>query len=347
MIINFPDNPSTSQIFDDPISGRSWIWDGQKWVTYAPSVPIDSEQLADNSITNSKLRDSAGFSVIGRASSTTGDPGDIVAVTQEHVLKLSETVLEFGQVQEGGIADGAVTTNKLADDAVTSDKIADGAITGDKFASGAVPSSVPAGAISAYAGNAENPPSGWLYCKGQAVSRTTYATLFGVINTTYGSGDNSTTFNLPNLSSKFPVGLGTEAWSNAIGETGGNASAVVLQHTHDISHTHPINHDHTGSTSGQGTHNHDIRFLKTGAGGGQNHYGRPSSEAFNQVPANSEILTATFGDGGHTHEVTINERNTSSGDPTMKTAPNPTGSVANTGIQNLPPYITLNYIIKT
>lgn len=346
MIINFPDNPSTSQIFDDPISGRSWIWDGQKWVTYAPALPIESGQIADNAVLNSKLRDSAGFSVIGRASSTTGDPGDIIASTQEHVLKLSETVLEFGQVQEGGIADGAVTTNKLADDAVTSDKIADGAITGDKFASGAVPSSVPTGAISAYAGNSENPPSGWLYCKGQAVSRTTYATLFGVINTTYGSGDNSTTFNLPNLSSKFPVGLGTEAWSNAIGETGGNASAVVLQHTHDISHVHPIDHDHTGATSGEGTHNHNMRYLTNGPVSNSptgNHYGRPSQFTL----GSNEILLGTFGDGNHTHEVTINERIKNSGDPTMKTAPNPAGSVANTGIQNLPPYITLNYIIKT
>lgn len=52
-------------------------------------------------------------------------------------------------------------------------------------------------------------PTGWLLCQGQAVSRTTYATLFGVISTTYGVGDNSTTFNLPDLRGRVPMGAGT------------------------------------------------------------------------------------------------------------------------------------------
>jgi microcystin-dependent protein len=52
-------------------------------------------------------------------------------------------------------------------------------------------------------------PTGWLLCQGQAVSRTTYATLFGVISTTYGVGDNSSTFNLPDLRGRVPMGAGT------------------------------------------------------------------------------------------------------------------------------------------
>lgn len=67
----------------------------------------------------------------------------------------------------------------------------------------------PAGVISAYAGSSA--PSGWLMCDGSAVSRTTYATLFAIISTTYGVGDGSTTFNLPFLNGRSIIGAGTAA----------------------------------------------------------------------------------------------------------------------------------------
>ena len=60
-----------------------------------------------------------------------------------------------------------------------------------------------------YAGNSV--PTGFLLCNGQAVSRTEYQNLFDVIGTTYGNGDGSTTFNLPNLQNKFIEGAGTNA----------------------------------------------------------------------------------------------------------------------------------------
>ena len=67
------------------------------------------------------------------------------------------------------------------------------------------PLSVPTGMISAF----HTVPEGWLQCNGAAVSRTTYAALFAVIGTRYGSGDGSTTFNLPNLHHKFIEGTNT------------------------------------------------------------------------------------------------------------------------------------------
>lgn len=65
----------------------------------------------------------------------------------------------------------------------------------------------PTGAIIPFAGN--NIPSGYLPCNGGAISRETYADLFAVIGTTYGSGNGSTTFNLPNLTDKFIQGSNT------------------------------------------------------------------------------------------------------------------------------------------
>ena len=66
---------------------------------------------------------------------------------------------------------------------------------------------LPVGVVQAFAGTTI--PNGWLLCDGSAVSRTTYAKLFSVIGTTYGSGNGSTTFNLPNLVDKFVEGSAT------------------------------------------------------------------------------------------------------------------------------------------
>jgi len=77
---------------------------------------------------------------------------------------------------------------------------------------------VPTGSMIMYAG--ATAPTGWLLCNGAAVSRTTYVQLFTVIGTTFGIGDGSTTFNLPNFQSasattmRVPAGAGT---GNALG----------------------------------------------------------------------------------------------------------------------------------
>lgn len=71
--------------------------------------------IANNAVSNTKLRDSAGLSVIGRGANSTGDPADIVAGTDGHVLRRSGTTLSFGQIATGGIANNAVTLAKLSD----------------------------------------------------------------------------------------------------------------------------------------------------------------------------------------------------------------------------------------
>lgn len=74
-------------------------------------------------------------------------------------------------------------------------------------------------------------PTGWLLCDGSAVSRTTYAALFTAIGTTYGSGDGSTTFALPNLTNRFIQGSSTAGTAKAAGLpniTGGTSSAICV-----------------------------------------------------------------------------------------------------------------------
>lgn len=107
-------------------------------------------------------------------------------------------------------------------------------------ASSGVPSwaaqvTLPPGMIVPYAGTAA--PSGWLSCNGSAVSRTTYAALFAAIGTTYGAGDGSTTFNLPNTQGVFLRGSGSQiiggvTYSGAQGTTQGDQ---IQGHKHNAS----------------------------------------------------------------------------------------------------------------
>lgn len=93
---------------------------------------------------------------------------------------------------------------------------------------------LPVGSISAYGG--ENIPTNWLKCNGQAISRTTYADLFSVIGTTYGSGDGSTTFNLPDISERVIVGNAGDG-EFSIGNTGGEKEHTLTVNEMP-SHTH-------------------------------------------------------------------------------------------------------------
>ena len=96
---------------------------------------------------------------------------------------------------------------------------------------------IPAGNVSATA--RASAPDGWLLCDGQAVSRTTYEVLFTAISTTYGAGNGSTTFNVPNLKGRVPVGVDAgQTEFDTLGETGGakthtlTVDEITLDSTH-------------------------------------------------------------------------------------------------------------------
>ena len=154
-----------------------------------------------------------------------------------------------------------------------------------------VTDSTPVGMIVGFAGSTA--PTGWLLCQGQAVSRTTYAKLFSVIGTTFGSGDGSTTFNLPDARGRVLVGVGE---SSATGHTNHTLGQKGGEETHKLtvsempSHNHTYNHckykgqnlwglpsynyswdtyqevaDTTGDTGGNGSHNNMMPYLTANA----------------------------------------------------------------------------------
>ena len=94
------------------------------------------------------------------------------------------------------------------------------------------------GEIKAYAGSTV--PNGWLICDGSAISRTDYPLLFNAIGTLWGVGDGSTTFNLPNLKGKVPVGYdSSQTEFNTVGKTGGDKT-VTLTASQIPAHNHKI-----------------------------------------------------------------------------------------------------------
>jgi microcystin-dependent protein len=111
---------------------------------------------------------------------------------------------------------------------------------------------IPAGLISPYGG--ASAPTGYLLCDGSAVSRTTYSALFAAISTTFGSGDGSTTFNLPDLRGIFPRGAGTNGiLSYSTGGGAGGASVGAYQNDASQGHSHTVTtYANVGAPNGGG-----------------------------------------------------------------------------------------------
>jgi microcystin-dependent protein len=118
--------------------------------------------------------------------------------------------------------------------------------------------SAPIGAIMMW--GSTTPPTNWMVADGSAISRATYPTLFSLIGTSFGAGDGSTTFNLPDLRSKVPVGSGQGAsLSNRV------LGAIGGEETHQLTLAELASHTHTAS---QGTHTHSVPALQGTASGG-------------------------------------------------------------------------------
>lgn len=140
---------------------------------------------------------------------------------------------------------------------------------------------VPAGLVQPFAGPAANIPAGWLLCNGAAVNRTTFAALFAAIGTTYGVGDGSTTFNVPNMMNGRTV-IGADATSPH-GSAGGARTHTLTQaempaHTHGLSSAATWRYPNGTGNLAAGT---EFRSFGTGvptsdaAGGGGAHNNMP------------------------------------------------------------------------
>ena len=188
----------------------------------------------------------------------------------------------------------------------------------------------PAGTVADFAG--ATAPSGWLLCAGQAVSRTTYQTLFGVIGTTYGVGDGSTTFNVPDCRGRASFGkddMGgsaagrvTAAQSGIGGTILGAAGGDQRLHAHnhginDPSHSHGVNDP---------GHSHTIQAVFTNHFSGANLAPGGGAAGVSDWPTDSAGTGISLSASGTGISIQI---------------------AGAGGSQNMPPAIMLNKIIKT
>ena len=176
-------------------------------------------------------------------------------------------------------------------------------------------------------------PAGYVLCDGAAISRTDYADLFAVISTTYGAGNGSTTFNVPDLQGKMPQGY--ESGNYAMAGTGG-ANTVTVSVTNNQSVTVTGSIDNTSITEAQmPSHHHEMKFGHPSHGGPGSW--RPSTGESTQTES------VNTGSGtGHNHSHTLS--GTLSG--TVAVATNLGGAVTASGTNSFSPYVVVNYIIK-
>jgi len=189
-------------------------------------------------------------------------------------------------------------------------------------------------------------PAGYVLCDGAAISRTDYADLFAVISTTYGAGNGSTTFNVPDLQGKMPQGY--ESGNYALAATGGantvtvsvtNNQGVSLTNNQSVTVTGSI--DNTSLTEAQlASHKHQLNGQgeTTGPGAATNRLCL-ASRGFGSTPQ-TEAVTNTGSGTGHNHSHTL--AGTLAGTITGTLS----GAVTASGTNTFSPYVVVNYIIK-
>jgi microcystin-dependent protein len=254
--------------------------------------------------------------------------------------------INTGAVTTAKLADDSVTAAKLADNSVTTANILDGQVTAAKLDAGLTTQILPAGMITPFAGTTA--PSGWLLCNGAEVSRNTYNGLFDIIGETYGAGDGSNTFLLPDMSGRVPVGKSADTEFDALNEKGGSKSVTLTSAESGVpahGHTNTVTSNGTGiSVVATGDHSHPAAgstsitgyiSRSNGSGGPWNGFSPGVGTAVTYGTSVSVYNGGAHGhsisDPTHAHTVTVN---------------NNTAANAASSHTNLQPYITLNYIIK-
>jgi microcystin-dependent protein len=276
--IDFPNSPTNGQVHS--VAGKNWLYNGTTWTLVAVAV-------------------TAGVS------SVNGNTGVVTGIATTDSPTFTGTVTIPAGASISGFA-------PLSSPALTGTPTAPTAAIGTSNTQVATTAFVafqasPIGMITAFAG--ATAPTGWQLCYGQAISRTTYASLFTVLGTTYGAGDGSTTFNLPDLRGRTVAGVdnmgGTDAGilssANNLGEKVG-AETVTLATTDIPSHGHTPTVTNNAVTSGAGSsHGHTPTVTNNAVNTGNQ--SADHSHTFGTGGASVDHSHTTNGGGAHSHNI--------------------------------------------
>jgi microcystin-dependent protein len=201
---------------------------------------------------------------------------------------------------------------------------------------GYVDGSVPVGVMWEYAG--DTAPNGWMLCRGQGISRATYAALYAAIGTRFGPGDGTSTFNIPNMQGRSPMGYWVGgSWAPTIGAQIGSQDSTLPSHYHNANdHLHAVNID-TGTTSSNHFHMEQLGTIL--ADGGDINIRYNDGVTFPAHRLDTSALSTAWASQDHAHNVIGNTGLTDRGLATSYAG----GSATNT---NLQPNVVLNFIIR-
>ena len=224
---------------------------------------VNTNVIRDNAITSAKIADDQ----VTEPKLGTSSAGS----TGQFLQKTGATTMNWATV-DTSIADNSITEPKLAtDNAGSTGQYLQKTATGMDWAALVIPPAVPTGSVHMFA--MSSAPTGYLVCDGTTVSRTTYADLFSAIGTTYGAGDGSTTFALPDLRGVFVRG-----WSNTASTDAGRVFGSIQQDATAVN----------GLSLTDPGHDHDPRV-------GSNTMTGTSASANNGVPGSRRSSTETTG----------------------------------------------------
>lgn len=198
---------------------------------------------------------------------------------------------------------------------------------------------MPSGSVIIYGGSSA--PTGWLFCDGSAISRSTYAALFTAIATTYGAGNGSSTFNIPDIRGR--VVAGKEASASLLTSALGGLNGNTLGNTGGVQGV-----TLTSAQSGLPAHNHSL----TMDAHTHTFTGSPHAHGFTYGLDNFHDISGTTPSGNFASGYSKNTDNATAGGTnstvtTTGTIANNSAANASSAHGNVQPTIILNYIIKT
>jgi microcystin-dependent protein len=183
---------------------------------------------------------------------------------------------------------------------------------------------------------------GWFLLNGAAISRTTYPVLFARFGTTFGAGDGSTTFNLPNYTEgKFPIGAGKTNFTT-FGAFGGESTHVLTAaelpvHSHSDTKTFTANsHGHTGSCSSDFSGNHTHSYT---------YYAQANSSDGGGTSVGKSNGTTTSGGGGASHAHTVTNLSYGGATETYTKSGGVSNAGSGTAHNNMMPYIVIGGLL--
>jgi len=273
------------------------------------AASVDTADLANNAVTDGKLRDSSALSVIGRATNSTGDPADIAASSDGEVLRRSGTALGFGTIGTASIASGFGL--------------------------------IPTGGIIMWSGSIASIPSGWALCDGSGgTPDLTDRFIVGAgdnyaVDATGNSGDAT---GLVNNKTGTSNSTGTHSHSVTVSNAGSHSHTNTVNNTTLSASVSVANHQLTPGQMPSHTHTYRLGYnfgnlgvnTATGSAGNNEAHGHPGS-------------TASISPASHGHTVTINN----GGDHSHPATSGNAGIHSHTTTLDIrPPFYALAFIIK-